>query len=84
MRKLSLKHRFLAIHKKLTMPSAHFLWINMDIVELWRFGFQDAASVVFEGITELHSSVLYYVLAIVIGVGYALTIARVRFGSRFR
>lgn len=50
------------------------LHVILDVRELWSLGFQDPASVVFEGIVELHRSVLYYVVAIVIGVGYALII----------
>jgi len=38
--------------------------------------------VAFEGITELHASVIYFVVAIVIGVGYALASICARFGRR--
>jgi len=47
----------------------------------WAFGFQDGASVAFEGISELHSSVMFYVVAIVVGVFYMLAAITARFSG---
>ena len=65
-----------------------FNWIfgfnHYDAPESWRFGFQDAASVVVEGIHELHSAVIWYIVVIVVGVGYALIRAIFRFTQESR
>ena len=58
-----------------------FAPLQMDAPTPWAFGFQDGASVAFEGISELHSSVMFYVVAIVVGVGYLLAVLALRFGG---
>lgn len=55
--------------------------IRADAPTPWAFGFQDGASVAFEGISELHSSVIFYVVAIVVGVFYMLAAITARFSS---
>ena len=52
-----------------------------DAPSAWSLGFQDGASVAFEGIAELHSSVMFYVVAIVVGVFYMLAAMAARFGG---
>lgn len=47
----------------------------------WSLGFQDGASVAFEGIAELHSSVIFYVVAIVAGVFYIIAAIALRFAG---
>lgn len=58
-----------------------FATLRADAPTPWTFGFQDGASVAFEGISELHSSVMFYVVAIVVGVGYMLAVLAIRFGD---
>jgi cytochrome c oxidase subunit 2 len=55
--------------------------LRVDAPTPWAFGFQDGASVAFEGISELHSSVMFYVVAIVVGVFYMLSAITVRFSD---
>ncbi|KAL7410567.1 cytochrome C oxidase subunit II, transmembrane domain-containing protein [Mrakia frigida] len=53
--------------------------INLDAPEPWQYGFQDGASVTMEGITELHNAVMYFVVAIMVGVVYAMGAILYRF-----
>ena len=46
--------------------------VHCDAPEPWQYGFQDGASVTMEGITELHNAVMYFVVAIIVGVTYAM------------
>lgn len=55
--------------------------MHLDAPETWAYGFQDGATVTFEGITELYNSVMFFIVAIIVGVFYALIQAIVRFGS---
>jgi len=43
-----------------------------DAPEPWGIGFQDAASPVFEGITELHDTIFFYLLVIGFGVTWVI------------
>jgi len=43
-----------------------------DAPEPWQIGFQDGASPAFEGITELHNSIFFYLLLISVGVAWVL------------
>jgi len=52
-----------------------------DAPEAWQPHFQDGASLAYEGITELHNSVIYFVVAIVVGVFYILTVILLRFSN---
>src|SRR3954471_300643 len=44
-----------------------------DAPEPWQLGFQDGASPSFEGITELHDSIMFYLIIILLGVGWLLS-----------
>ena len=44
-----------------------------DAPEPWGLGFQDGASPSFEGITELHDSIMFYLIIILLGVGWLLS-----------
>lgn len=46
--------------------------IRCDSPEPWQLGFQDGATPTFEGITELHNSIFFYLVVIFIGVTYAI------------
>ena len=48
---------------------ASWLVLSCDAPEPWRMGMQDPASPIAEGLTELHDTIMFYVL--VIGVGVA-------------
>ena len=43
-----------------------------DAPEPWQIGFQDGASPAFEGITELHNSIFFYLMLISVGVAWVL------------
>lgn len=49
-----------------------FPLIGCDAPEPWLIGFQDGASPTFEGITELHDAIFFYLLVIGIGVAYVI------------
>lgn len=53
--------------------------VHCDAPEPWQYGFQDSASVTMEGITELHNAVMYFVIAIIVGVTYAMGAILYRF-----
>ncbi len=48
--------------------------LHSDAPENWRIYFQDSASPTFEGIVELHDSIMFYLIIILIGVTYTLII----------
>lgn len=43
-----------------------------DAPEPWQLGFQDGGSPSFEGITELHDQVMFYLVIILLGVSWLL------------
>jgi cytochrome c oxidase subunit 2 len=45
----------------------------MDAPEPWQMGYQDGATPTFEGITELHDQIMFYLIVILLGVGWMLT-----------
>ena len=51
---------------------SNYIWNNLicDAPEPWNIGFQDGASPTFEGITELHDAIFFYLIIIGIGVGW--------------
>jgi cytochrome c oxidase subunit 2 len=55
--------------------------ISLDAPEPWGIGFQDAASPVFEGITELHDTIFFYLLVIGFGVTWVLASVVVGFNA---
>ena len=52
-----------------------------DAPEPWQISFQDGASPTFEGITELHSSIFFYLVIIFVGVGWMLGSVVVNFSA---
>lgn len=55
--------------------------INCDTAEPWKIGFQDGASPTFEGITELHDAIFFYLVVIGIGVGWFIGSVVLSFGE---
>lgn len=55
--------------------------VYCDAPEPWQIGFQDGASPTFEGITELHNSIFFYLVVIFIGVAWVLGSIVVNFSS---
>jgi cytochrome c oxidase subunit 2 len=53
-----------------------------DAPEPWQIGFQDGASPTFEGITELHNSIFFYLLLISVGVAWMLGSVVVNYNSK--
>jgi cytochrome c oxidase subunit 2 len=53
-----------------------------DAPEPWQIGFQDGASPAVEGITELHSSIFFYLVVILIGVVWMMGSIMVNFSSK--
>ena len=52
-----------------------------DAPEPWQIGFQDGASPTFEGITELHNSIFFYLLLISVGVAWMIGSVVVNYSS---
>ena len=48
------------------------LTATCDAPESWLLGFQDGASPSFEGITELHDTIFFYLIVIGVAVGWML------------
>lgn len=46
--------------------------IQCDAPEPWLMGFQDGASPTFEGITELHDTIFFYLIVIGVAVGWMM------------
>ena len=55
--------------------------VYCDTPEPWKIGFQDGASPAFEGITELHDAILFFLIAIGIGVGWFIGSVVLSFNS---
>lgn len=55
--------------------------IRCDAPEPWQIGFQDGATPTFEGITELHNSIFFYLIVIFIGVSWAMGSIILNFSS---
>ena len=49
-----------------------YFYLSCDAPEPWLIGFQDGASPTFEGITELHDTIFFYLLLIGVGVAWML------------
>ena len=52
-----------------------------DAPEPWQIGFQDGAAPTFEGITELHDSIFFYLVVIAVGVAWILSSVMINFSS---
>jgi len=63
------------------LTSLLFKPVLCDAPEPWQIGFQDGATPTFEGITELHNSIFFYLVVISIGVTWALVSLLVNFNS---
>lgn len=55
--------------------------VYCDAPEPWQIGFQDGASPTFEGITELHNSIFFYLVLIFVVVAWVLGSIVVNFSS---
>jgi cytochrome c oxidase subunit 2 len=55
--------------------------VYCDAPEPWQIGFQDGASPTFEGITELHDSIFFYLVVIFVAVAWVLGSVVVNFSS---
>src|SRR5438270_6901910 len=44
-----------------------------DAPQPWQIGFQDGGSTSFEGIVELHDQIMFYLIVILLGVGWMLS-----------
>lgn len=53
-----------------------------DAPEPWQISFQDGASPTFEGMTELHSSIFFYLVVILIGVLWMMGSVMVNFTAK--
>jgi hypothetical protein len=73
----------ITIKKKIYMSllSTFLQPIYNDAPEPWQIGFQDGASPGFEGITELHDSILFFLVVISVGVFWALGSVMINFNS---
>lgn len=59
----------------------HFNFISIDAPEPWKIGFQDGASPVFEGLTELHNAIFFYLVLIGLAVGWVIMSVVATFNS---
>ncbi|GAB2652379.1 hypothetical protein GCM10027068_35590 [Prescottella soli] len=60
------------------------LWstfVQCDAAEPWQIGFQDGASPTFEGITELHNAIFFYLVLIFIGVMWVIGSVVINYSS---
>lgn len=55
--------------------------LNCDAPEPWLIGFQDGASPTFEGMTELHDAIFFYLIVIGIAVGWFIGSVVLNFGD---
>jgi cytochrome c oxidase subunit 2 len=56
----------------LALITAVFITAQCDAPEPWLIGFQDGASPTFEGITELHDTIFFYLIVIGVAVAWML------------
>lgn len=61
------------------MSFLNLLTVHCDAPEPWHLGFQDGASPTFEGITELHDTIFFYLIVIGVAVGWVLSSVVVSF-----
>ncbi len=55
--------------------------LRCDAPEPWHMGFQDGASPAFEGMTELHDAIFFYLIVIGVGVGWFIGSVVLSFGE---
>lgn len=58
-----------------------WLTLQCDAPEPWLIGFQDSASPTHEGMTELHDSILFYLIIIAVGVSWVLASLVINYAS---
>src|SRR5271169_3423369 len=61
--------------------SAIITVVYNDAIEPWQLGFQDGASPAFEGIVELHDQIQFYLIIILLGVGWILSSTILNFNA---
>ena len=61
--------------------SAIITVVYNDAIEPWQLGFQDGASPAFEGIVELHDQIQFYLVIILLGVGWVLSSVILNFNA---
>jgi len=61
--------------------SAIITVVYNDAAEPWQLGFQDGASPAFEGIVELHDQIQFYLVIILLGVGWILSSVILNFNT---
>lgn len=61
------------------MPT--WLTLQCDAPEPWLMGFQDSASPTHEGMTELHDSIMFYLIIIAVGVSWVLVSLVINYGA---
>lgn len=59
-----------------------FTVVYNDAAEPWQLGFQDGASPAFEGIVELHDQIQFYLVIILLGVGWMLSSVILNFNTK--
>ncbi|TIA86891.1 hypothetical protein E3P99_03547 [Wallemia hederae] len=52
-----------------------------DAPEPWKLSFQDGASPTFEGITELHDTIFFYLVVIGVGVFWIMGVTMINFSE---
>ena len=50
-----------------------FNYILNDVPQPWQIGFQDGATPIMEGITELHDQILFYLIIILVFISWILS-----------
>jgi cytochrome c oxidase subunit 2 len=55
--------------------------VYCDAPEPWQIGFQDGATPTFEGITELHNAIFFYLVVILVGVVWIMRSVVLNFSS---
>ena len=68
-------------HYMLDLLSRLLSPVYCDAPEPWQIGFQDGASPTFEGISELHNSIFFYLVVIFVGVVWVIGSVVVNFSS---
>jgi cytochrome c oxidase subunit 2 len=57
------------------------VFVQCDAAEPWQIGFQDGASPTFEGITELHDAIFFYLVLIFVGVMWVMGSTVINYSS---
>jgi len=57
------------------------VFVQCDAAEPWQIGFQDGATPTFEGITELHDAIFFYLVLIFVGVMWVMGSTVINYNS---